>query len=178
MMPSGLTLHENLFTASEEAEIIASIREDALRPDCGRLVRKYHDRAVEPRFHSSWDNPTTNGFPAYARRVIDRLHERGVARGGSYRLIVNDYAEKQVATPHVDRIYMGIRDVVVAVSFGSVRTMRLKALATGESWDIPLPPCSALRFEGFSRFDCTHEILPGDAERFSLIFRFPEREAT
>lgn len=176
MMPDGLSLHEALFTSAEEAEIIAAIHADALRPDCGRRVRKYHDRDAEPRFHHSWDHPTTNGFPAYGSRVVARLNERGVARGGSYRLIVNDYAPGQRATAHVDRIYMGIRDVVVAVSFGSTRTMRLQALASGETWDIPLPPRSALRFEGFSRFECTHEILPGEAERFSLIFRFAEKE--
>ena len=175
-MISGFTLYEEILSEADAAAVVAAVRSDGLQPECGRLVARYHDLGALPGANQSWfGSQSRAGFPEYARQVLDAVRAHTPARGPSYRLIVNDYAAAEVATAHVDRVFPGVRDVVVAVSLGSARTMRLTK--DKQVQDVLLPPRSAVIFSGESRYQWKHQILPGSASRISLIYRVLENEA-
>ena len=80
---------------------------------------------------------------------------------------INEYLKGDVIQAHVDAI--GAGPVITVLSLGSSATMLIRRNSI--SYTVLLAPRSLIQLRGESRYKWTHEILPVNATRYSVVFR-------
>jgi alkylated DNA repair dioxygenase AlkB len=82
---------------------------------------------------------------------------------------MNQYLIKQAILAHIDLPEGG--EVITVLSLLSPATMVFRYRQTERMFSVPLPPRSLVQMRDEIRYNWTHEILPVESTRYSLVFR-------
>lgn len=172
----GLSYLAELLNSEQESLVLAQVDSRPWQTDLKRRVQHYgykYDykaRRVAPSMF-------VGELPPFAVSIGRRLADSGLMPAMPDQLIVNEYLPGQGITPHVD-CEPCFQDFITTVSLGSVYTMDLIEVETGEIKSIRLELGSCLVFSGPARYQWKHGIKARKTDdgqrrgrRVSLTFR-------
>lgn len=167
MHANTLTLVEDFITLEEEMTLLAHIEAGI---STGTTRRKTITRNVVQRWGSAvpyHDNIVSADIPEHFQFLLDRLVEQNVVAQRPDSITLNQYLKKQAILSHIDDPAGG--KVITVLSLLSPATMRFTLYP--RAFNIDLLPRSLVQLADEIRYNWSHEILPVEAARYSLVFR-------
>jgi len=163
----GLALYSDFITTSEELELLPKLLAPVqfnYKHTAGRsTVQRYGD----PRVYSNYIVSAT--IPAHFVALGARLCEHKLLPTPPLSVTVNGYEPGDVIRAHIDEHSAG--KVITVLSLGSPATMVFKRKGVPDEHAVVLPPRSIVQMRDEIRLTWTHEILPVEAHRYSVVFR-------
>jgi hypothetical protein len=163
----GLSLYGEFLTPENELalvpKLLAPVRSGPKDTSGRSTIQRYGD----PRVYSNHIVSAT--IPAHFVELGARLCEHQLLPTPPLSVTVNEYAPGDVIRAHIDEPSAG--KVITVLSLGAPATMLFKLKGTPESHAVVLPPRSIVQMRDDIRYTWTHEILPVQARRYSVVFR-------
>jgi alkylated DNA repair dioxygenase AlkB len=163
----GLALYGEFITASEELELIPKLLAPVkfgYKDTAGRsTIQRYGD----PRVYCNHIVSAT--IPAHFVALGARLCEHKLRSTPPLSITVNEYLPGDSIRAHIDEPSAG--KVITVLSLGSPGTMLFKRKGVPDEHAVVLPPRSVVQMRDEIRLAWTHEILPVEAHRYSVVFR-------
>ena len=170
MMPEDVgtvTLTEDFISADEEAELVRHI--EANLPVVN-APKHYAHRNIIQRWGSSvpyYTSVVSAVIPEYFQFLFDRLVAGNHVQSRPDSISLNQYLKKQAIKAHIDDPKAG--NVITVLSLLTPATMVFRL--GQRDFSVALPPRSLVQMRDEIRYNWTHEILPVEATRYSLVFR-------
>jgi len=164
-----VTVLEDFITPDEEAALLASI--EAGIPT-GIKRQKNCVRNVVQRWGSSVpyrNDIVADTIPAHFQFHLDRLVAQNLVTLRPDSVTMNQYLTQQAILAHTDLPEGG--EVITVLSLQSPATMLFRSRQTERMFSVLLPPRSLVQMRDEIRYNWTHEILPVNTTRYSLVFR-------
>lgn len=108
-------------------------------------------------------------IPKHFQFLLDRLVAQKLATARPDSVTMNQYLKKQAILAHIDAPEGG--EVITVLSLKSPATMLFRYQQTDRVFSVHLPPRSLVQIRDEIRYNWTHEILPVEDIRYSLVFR-------
>ena len=163
----GLYLYNEFITASEERELIPKLLAPVKVSYKNVAGRSTIQRYGDSRSYSNGIVSAT--IPEQFVALGARLCDQKLLAVMPLSVTVNEYAPGDVIRAHIDDPNAG--KVITVLSLGSPATMLFKRKDVPDSHSVVLPPRSIVQMSDEIRFTWTHEILPVQAHRYSVVFR-------
>lgn len=164
-----LKLIEDFISPDEERDLVAIIELGI--PDVSRR-KTGGARNVIQRWGSSIpyrNDIVSDVIPAHFQVLINRLVAQQLVTTAPDSVTLNQYLKKQAIFAHVDAIDGG--EVITVLSLKSPAVMQFRHQHTGHMFTVNLPARSLVQISDEIRYNWTHEILPVENTRYSLVFR-------
>ena len=158
----GLIVIPDFITESEEREIVSQLPES--RP------KKGSERNSIRRFGSNipYKNQMESSvIPEYLNRIGQKIFDKGLLDLKPNSISINEYLIGNTIAPHIDSVESG--PIITILSLLSDATMVLSN--NKEKHSIMVPRFSILQLKDEIRYKWTHEILPVEHKRYSIVFR-------
>ena len=163
----GLYLYGEFLTPDEERALMPKVLSPARIAPKDKSGRSTIQRYGDSRVYSNYILSAT--IPDHFVELGARLCENKLLPTPPLSVTVNEYAPGDVIRAHIDEPSAG--EVITVLSLGSPATMVFKLKGTQESHHVMLPPRSIVQMRDDIRYTWTHEILPVQAQRYSVVFR-------
>jgi alkylated DNA repair dioxygenase AlkB len=162
-----LLLLEEFISPDEERTLMTNII--ASIPQAGARRSLFMRNAIQ-RWGSRkpyYTDMVSDIIPEYFQFLLDRLvsQQRVPVRPDS--ITMNQYLKGQKIAAHIDDPKAG--SVITVLSLQTPAIMKFQR--AGEEFSVALPPRSLVQMRDDIRYNWTHEILPVEATRYSLVFR-------
>lgn len=162
-----LTLIPDFISADEERELVTNIVGNI--PEAGAR-RSLFTRNKIQRWGSSkpyYNDMVSSIIPEYFQFLLDRLVAQNLVPLRPDSITMNQYLKNQAILAHIDDPKAG--SVITVLSLQTPATMRFQKET--RNFMVELPPRSVVQMRDDIRYNWTHEILPVQATRYSLVFR-------
>lgn len=161
MIP-GLQFQEEYLNEIEQADLIEQLYDIVpFRELPTREPQSYvYGGRYEPRHIS-------DTLPSFLRELCEKIFTDGYTEEVSDSVAIIKYNPGQSMGPHIDGLKAG--KSIAVISLLSTGEMKFERGSISETYY--LFPGSILSISGESRYEWTHEILPVDEERISVVFR-------
>jgi alkylated DNA repair dioxygenase AlkB len=177
---AGLSYHKSYITATQESELAAAI--DAEPWDTTWKRRRQLYGASYGKAEDS-----TRAIPAWAQRLVKRLHDDGISDRPFDQLLVNEYFPGQGIALHKD--YEPFDRTVVSLSLLSDCVMDFQHVKSGQRESMLLERRSLLVLSDVARYEWQHGIAARKTDRWqgttiprsrrlSVTFRLLKRPGT
>lgn len=163
-----LNLVEDFISVDEERTLLAAIEAGIAT---GTTRQKTGVRNVVQRWGSSVpyrNDILSDTIPEHFQFLLDRLMAQTLVAVRPDSVTMNQYLKKQAIFAHIDLPEGG--DVITVLSLKSPATMQFRH-HSGRMFSVDLPARSLVQMRDEIRYNWTHEILPVDHTRYSLVFR-------
>ena len=164
-----VNLIEDFITPEEEVTLLAHIEANI---STGTKRKKSVMRNVVQRWGSSVpyrNDILSDVIPEHFQFLLDRLMAQNLVGLRPDSITMNQYLIKQVIPAHIDLPDGG--EVITVLSLLSPATMLFRYRETERLFSVPLPARSLVQMRDEIRYNWTHEILPVESTRYSLVFR-------
>jgi alkylated DNA repair dioxygenase AlkB len=145
----GLLYYLQLLSSLEQQDVLSEVDAHEWQHDLKRRIQHYgfkYDykaRRVDLSMH-------VGPLPPFAIAIGQKMLTLGLLREPPDQLIVNEYQAGLGIAPHID-CEPCFKDTIATISFGSVYTMHLAELFSGQSREVDLELGSCLVFSGPAR---------------------------
>lgn len=161
----GFSIISDFISKEEEDFILNKINKSngvSSRLFCGRnsVIRYGSDNCYKTNIVSS-------EIPDYFDFLIKRLVSSKLLDTEPNSLGINEYLKGQGINPHIDNEKCG--EIISVLSLLSDAVMIFKNKK--EEYQVSLPARCLVQMRGKIRYDWTHEILPVENTRYSIVFR-------
>ena len=164
-----VTVLEDFITPDEEVTLLAHI--EAGIPT-GTKRQHTCVRNVVQRWGSSVpyrNDILADTIPEHFQFLLDRLIAQNLVSLRPDSVTMNQYLKQQAILAHIDLPEGG--EVITVLSLQSPATMVFRYRQTERMFSVLLPPRSLVQMRDEIRYNWTHEILPVNTTRYSLVFR-------
>lgn len=156
---SDLLLIENFVTVDEERDILIEMEQSENRNKKQRnSIKRYGDPYYDTHLESA-------DIPVHFMKIMDRIVFQKLLPIHPIEVTVNEFHKGNALPMHIDKG----GEFITTLSLLS--EAKIKFSRNKESFMITLPPRSLLRMSGDKRWNWTHEILPVEGLRYSIVFR-------
>jgi alkylated DNA repair dioxygenase AlkB len=168
----GLTLVPEFITPEEEQLLLPLLVVGKSEAVNERVASNYTGRSSVQRYGSSVPYPNyivSPTIPPHFGAILSRLVEQNYVIHRPDSVTINEYLPGAEIYAHIDASAAG--GVITVLSLAAPAVMVLELKKKNIRHAVLLPPRSLVQLRGPSRYVWTHEILPVEATRYSLVFR-------
>lgn len=162
----GLKFIENFIDENLEKRILKSISD--FKSNNPKLVANYGSNNYDSIYFGERYKKDSISIPEWISELFLPLINANLITENPFGIAINEYKKGQKIAAHIDKPISG--PIVTILSLKSNATMVFKRKGY-ENISIDLTPRSIVQIKDEIRNDWTHEILPVNDTRISIIFR-------
>jgi alkylated DNA repair dioxygenase AlkB len=162
----GLKFIENFINENEEKSILENIAK--FRSDNPKLIASYGSFNHDSIYFGERYKKDSTTIPDWISSLFPKLIESNLLIENPFGVAINQYKKGQKIGAHIDKPISG--PIVTILSLRSSASMVFKRNGN-KDLSIDLTPRSIIQIRDEIRNEWTHEILPVQETRTSIIFR-------